>query len=30
MDIALVTSAKKDEDALALLEGLGMPFERKK
>ncbi|MEO0216690.1 MAG: 50S ribosomal protein L5 [candidate division WOR-3 bacterium] len=30
MDIAIVTSAKKDEDALALLEGLGMPFERKK
>jgi large subunit ribosomal protein L5 len=29
MDIAIVTSAKKDEDALALLEGLGMPFERK-
>lgn len=30
MDIAIVTSAKKDDDALALLEGLGMPFERKK
>lgn len=30
MDIAIVTSAKKDEDALALLEGMGMPFERKK
>lgn len=30
MDIAIVTSAKKDEDALALLEGLGMPFTRKK
>ena len=30
MDIAIVTSARKDEDALALLEGLGMPFERKK
>jgi len=30
MDIAIVTSAHKDEDALALLEGLGMPFERKK
>jgi large subunit ribosomal protein L5 len=30
MDIAIVTSAKKDADALALLEGLGMPFERKK
>jgi large subunit ribosomal protein L5 len=29
MDIAIVTSAKKDEDAMALLEGLGMPFERK-
>lgn len=30
MDLAIVTSAKKDEDALALLEGLGMPFTRKK
>jgi large subunit ribosomal protein L5 len=30
MDIAIVTSAKKDEDAQALLEALGMPFERKK
>ncbi|MEO0184689.1 MAG: 50S ribosomal protein L5 [candidate division WOR-3 bacterium] len=30
MDIAIVTSAQKDEDALALLEGLGMPFEKKK
>jgi large subunit ribosomal protein L5 len=30
MDIAIVTTAKKDEDALALLEGLGMPFTRKK
>lgn len=30
MDIAIVTSAKKDDDALALLEGLGMPFTRKK
>lgn len=30
MDIAIVTSAQKDGDALALLEGLGMPFERKK
>lgn len=30
MDIAIVTSAKNDEDALALLEALGMPFERKK
>ncbi|MGQ9817872.1 MAG: 50S ribosomal protein L5 [bacterium] len=30
MDIAIVTTAKKDEDALALLEGLGMPFEKKK
>jgi large subunit ribosomal protein L5 len=29
MDIAIVTSAKKDEDASALLEALGMPFERK-
>lgn len=30
MDIAIVTSAKKDADAQALLEGLGMPFERTK
>lgn len=30
MDIAIVTSAKKDEDAISLLEGLGMPFARKK
>ena len=30
MDIAIVTSVKKDEDAIALLEGLGMPFVRKK
>lgn len=30
MDIAIVTSARKDEDAHALLEGMGMPFERKK
>ena len=30
MDIAVVTTARKDEDAMALLEGLGMPFERKK
>lgn len=30
MDIAIVTTAKKDEDGLALLEGLGMPFEKKK
>ncbi len=30
MDIAIVTSAHKDEDALALLEGLGMPFTKKK
>jgi large subunit ribosomal protein L5 len=30
MDIAIVTSAKKDDDAIALLEELGMPFERKK
>jgi large subunit ribosomal protein L5 len=29
MDIAFITSATKDEDALALLEGLGMPFTRK-
>jgi large subunit ribosomal protein L5 len=29
MDIAIVTSARKDEDTIALLEGLGMPFERK-
>lgn len=29
MDIAIVTSAAKDEDAIALLEGLGMPFTRK-
>ncbi|NOR16275.1 50S ribosomal protein L5 [candidate division WOR-3 bacterium] len=30
MDIAIVTTAKKDEDAIALLEGMGMPFTRKK
>lgn len=30
MDIAIVTTARKDADAVALLEGLGMPFERKK
>ena len=30
MDIAIVTSARKDSDAQALLEGMGMPFERKK
>lgn len=30
MDIAIVTTADKDEDAFALLEGLGMPFTRKK
>lgn len=30
MDIAIVTSAQKDADALALLEGLGMPFTKKK
>lgn len=30
MDIAIVTTAKKDEDALALLEGLGLPFAREK
>lgn len=30
MDIAIVTSAHKDTDALALLEAMGMPFERKK
>ncbi len=29
MDIAIVTTAKKDEDAIALLEGMGMPFTRK-
>lgn len=29
MDIAIVTSAERDEDAIALLEGLGMPFTRK-
>lgn len=29
MDIAIVTTARKDEDALALLESLGMPFTRK-
>jgi large subunit ribosomal protein L5 len=29
MDIAIVTSAKKDGDAIALLEGMGMPFTRK-
>jgi large subunit ribosomal protein L5 len=29
MDIAIVTSAEKDEDASALLEGLGMPLTRK-
>lgn len=29
MDIAIVTSAKKDEDAAALIEGLGMPLIRK-
>ncbi|OGC43081.1 50S ribosomal protein L5 [candidate division WOR-3 bacterium RBG_13_43_14] len=30
MDIAIVTSAKRDEDAFALLEGMGMPFAREK
>ncbi len=30
MDIAIVTTAKNDEDALALLEKMGMPFARKK
>jgi large subunit ribosomal protein L5 len=30
MDIAIVTSAHKDVDAMALLEGLGMPFTKKK
>jgi large subunit ribosomal protein L5 len=30
MDIAIVTSAENDEAAYALLEGLGMPFTRKK
>jgi len=29
MDIAIVTTAKNDEDALALLEKMGMPFTRK-
>jgi large subunit ribosomal protein L5 len=29
MDIAIVTTAKKDDDASALLEGLGMPLTRK-
>lgn len=29
MDITFVTSAKKDEDAFALLEMLGMPFRKK-
>jgi ribosomal protein L5 len=30
MDIAIVTSAHKDADAMSLLEGLGMPFAKKK
>jgi large subunit ribosomal protein L5 len=30
MDIAIVTTADKDEDASALLEALGMPLTRKK
>lgn len=30
MDIAIVTTAEKDEDASALLEALGMPLTRKK
>jgi large subunit ribosomal protein L5 len=30
MDIAIVTSARKDSDAMALLESLGMPFTKKK
>lgn len=30
MDMAIVTTAKNDEDALALLEKMGMPFARKK
>ena len=30
MDIAIVTTAKNDEDAQALLEKMGMPFTRKK
>lgn len=30
MDIAIVTTAKNDEDALTLLEKMGMPFTRKK
>lgn len=29
MDIAIVTTAKNDEDAMALLEKMGMPFARK-
>lgn len=28
MDIVIVTTAKSDKEALSLLEGLGMPFER--
>ena len=30
MDIAIITTAIKDEDSFALLEALGMPFTRKK
>jgi large subunit ribosomal protein L5 len=30
MDMAIVTTAKNDEDALVLLEKMGMPFARKK
>lgn len=30
MDIAIVTTARNDEDAMALLEGMGIPFTRKK
>jgi len=29
MDVTFVTTAKKNEDALALLENLGMPFRKK-
>jgi large subunit ribosomal protein L5 len=29
MDITFVTTAKTDEEALALLKGLGMPFVRR-
>jgi large subunit ribosomal protein L5 len=30
MDITFVTSAQNDEEAYALLKGLGMPFKEKK